>query len=337
MSTGAPLDDAVTATIVDLAPNGILLVDPDGRIVLANQQAERMFGYDPGELLTAEVGDLVPAHLRDAHRGHRAAYQRDPRTRPMGVGMDLFATRRDGTSFPVEIALSPLDLEGRTHVVTIVRDISERKEAERQLLAVEQEVALLEDRERIARDLHDTVIQRLFAAGMSLQAAAAKAEPEVQERVGGVIDELDATIRDIRQAIFRLTAHTLDRASVRRRIVAVVEQEEEVLGFAPEVRFDGPIESVDESLAEDLLAVVRELLSNVGRHARAARAEVRVAVDDRLTIEVLDDGVGVPEDAVPGGGTVNLRKRAESIGGELRLEPRSPRGTAARWSVPLPA
>jgi PAS domain S-box-containing protein len=330
-----PLGDAVAWAIVALAPNGILLVGADGDIVLANDQAEEMFGYEPGQLLGVAVDELVPTDLRAGHHRHRDAYAADPRTRPMGSGLDLRAARRDGTSFPVEIALSPLDLEGRPHVVAIVRDITERMQAERQLQAAREELSVLEDRERIARDLHDTVIQRLFAAGMSLQAVAAQGNPEVQQRVGTIIDELDETIREIRQAIFRLTAHNLERTSVRRRVVAIVDEAEEVLGFAPEVRFDGAIETVDEDRSVHLLAVLREALSNVTRHARASRVQVRVSVDDELRLLVVDDGVGIPVDATPGGGTVNLRERAEALGGSVVIEQGPPRGTVVRWVVPL--
>jgi PAS domain S-box-containing protein len=330
-----PLSDAVAGEIVALAPNGIVLVDPDGNVVLANRQAEEMFGYDAAELLGRPIEALVPPELRHGHEAHRQGYAADPRTRPMGSGLDLRAARRDGSTFPVEIALSPIDVDGRRHVVAIVRDITDRRQAERQLQAARAELSVLEDRERIARDLHDTVIQRLFAAGMSLQAAAAQSSPEVQHRVGGVVDELDTTIREIRQAIFRLTAHNLDDSSLRRRLVAVVDEAEEPLAFAPEVRFDGPIETVDEARAEHLLAVLREALSNVARHARATHVQVRVSVSDRLELVVTDDGVGIPPDVVPGGGTVNLRERAEGLGGAFLIEPGAPRGTVLRWTVPL--
>lgn len=333
----AAFDDAVAWAIVALAPNAILLVRPDGTIALANRQAEEMFGYDPDELIGADVDILVPARIRHRHRDHRHAYDHDPRTRPMGSGLDLYASRRDGTSFAVEIALSPLEIEGRVHVVAIVRDIAERIEAQRLLQAAEQELQLLEDRERIARDLHDTVIQRLFAAGMTLQATAAQAPPELGERVGRVIDELDATIRGIRQAIFRLTAHTLDRRSIRRRIVGVVEQEEPALGFAPEVRFEGAIETVDDDRAEELLAVLREALSNVARHARAGAVVIEVTIGEDIVLVVTDDGVGLPADLGPGRGLGNMALRAEALGGTCSIEAVSPRGTTVRWSVPASA
>ena len=328
------IDDAVAWAIVALAPNAILLVRPDGTIALANRQAEEMFGYEPDELLGADVDVLVPARIRHRHRAHREGYEADPRTRPMGSGLDLFATRSDGSTFPVEIALSPLEMDGQVHVVAIVRDIAERIEAQRLLQAAEQELHLLEDRERIARDLHDTVIQRLFAAGMTLQATAAQAAPEIGERVGRVIDELDATIRDIRQAIFRLTAHTLDRHSIRRRIVGVVEQEEPALGFAPEVRFEGAIETVDDERAEELLAVLREALSNVARHARAGSVVIEVSIGEDVVLAVTDDGVGLPTEIGPGRGLGNMALRAEALGGTCSIEAASPRGTTVRWVVP---
>ncbi len=331
----AHLDDEVAWALVELAPNAILLVDPDGEIVLANHQAEKMFGYASGELVGSGVDQLVPLQARNLHRAHRRSYQADPRPRPMGSGLELYATRRDGSTFPVEIALGPMTQGGQARVVAIVRDITERVQAEGQLQAAQKELSVREDRERIARDLHDTVIQRLFAAGMTLQAAASQAEPEVKARVGGVIDELDLTIREIRQTIFRLTLHTLDRSSLRRQIIDVVEQEEEILGFPPEVRFNGPIESMDAARSEHLLAVLRETLSNVGRHAQASRVEVTVDVDDRLTLTVTDDGIGVPPDAVAGGGTGNLRERAEGLGGTVDVLPAEPTGTQVRWSVPV--
>ena len=214
---------------------------------------------------------------------------------------------------------------GETHVVVVARDITDRLAAEEKIHAADQELNRHADRERIARDLHDTVIQRLFAAGMTLQAAA-KASPEVEQRVERVIDELDATIRDIRQTIFHLTSHSLAPSSLRRRIVAVVEQEEEALGFAPHLRFDGAVETVDELRAADLLAVVREALSNVGRHAGATAVEVTVAVGSEISVTVEDDGTGFPVEIATGEGLANMGQRAELRGGHCSIEARSPRG-----------
>jgi PAS domain S-box-containing protein len=325
----------VAWAIVELAPNAILLVDPEGRIVLANAQADDLFAYGPDGLVGREVDDLVPESLRARHRSHRAAYGADPHTRPMGMGLDLQAARADETTFPVEIALSPIDVDGVPHVVAVVRDITDRLEAERKLQAAQREVSVLADRERIARDLHDSVIQRLFAAGMSLQATAGRAEPAVQERISGVVEDLDATIRELRQAIFQLTAHTLDPHSIRRQVLDVADQAAEALGFEPALRLDGPLESLDGEQAEHLLAVLREALTNVARHAQATEAQVTISVGDELELVVRDDGRGVDPDATPGRGTANLEDRASALGGTVEVVPAEVRGTVVRWTVPL--
>src|SRR5262249_4802855 len=155
------------------APDAMVITDESGRILLVNRQTEDLFEYERSELLGRAVEELVPERFRRAHDAHRARYRTEPRTRPMGTGDDLFGRRRDGTEFPVEISLSPLRTPTGVLVVASVRDITARIEAGERLRQASEDLRVLEDRERIARDLHDTVIQRLFAAGMALQAVSA--------------------------------------------------------------------------------------------------------------------------------------------------------------------
>src|SRR5262249_37756322 len=158
--------------------------DEDGRILLVNRQMEALFGYRRGELLGKSVDDLLPEQFRQSHRAHRARYRAEPRTRPMGVGVPLFGRRTSGEEFPVEVSLSPMTVDGRPTVVAVVRDISERLALEADARRIRQELHTLEDHERIARDLHDVVIQQLFASGMTLQGVWARIkEPELAERV----------------------------------------------------------------------------------------------------------------------------------------------------------
>jgi signal transduction histidine kinase len=204
-----------------------------------------------------------------------------------------------------------------------------------------QEVTVLEDRERIARDLHDTVIQRLFATGLLLQGAQRMAErPEVAERVGQAVDDLDVTVRHIRSVIFELQPLTVPGQSVRRDLLAVAGEQARALGFDPVVRFDGAIDTVvDEQLADDLVNVLREALANVARHAEASRVEVEVkAGGGRVELTVADDGVGVGPDLGAGGrGLHNMRERAERLGGTLTVSPApAGRGTRVRWCVEPP-
>jgi len=205
-----------------------------------------------------------------------------------------------------------------------------RAQEERALLAV------LEDRERIARDLHDVVIQRLFATGLQLQSAARlAARPEVTTRISGAVDDLDITIRDIRSAIFEL--HTPLNATLRAEIRATVDAAAASLGFRPELRLDGPIDSaVPEELHPDLLAVLREALSNAVRHARAGAVEVAIeAAGGRLSLVVADNGVGLPGPPDERSGLANMRQRAERHGGTLVVGPGPAGGTRVDWSVPV--
>ena len=194
-------------------------------------------------------------------------------------------------------------------------------------------LALLEDRDRIARDMHDHVIQRLFATGLSLQAAARMGEStSVRRRLDEAVDDLDAAIKDIRHTIFELHRPTPFR-DLREEIVELVRVCAETLGFAPSLTIDGSLDGLAADFEADLIAVVREGLSNVARHAQASSASVRVTSADTVQVEVVDDGVGVAPTAVRSG-LANLRKRAESHGGSLTLRGRTPRGTALVWEAP---
>ncbi|MBG0816522.1 GAF domain-containing protein [Planomonospora sp. ID82291] len=205
-----------------------------------------------------------------------------------------------------------------------------RRDAER--------LGLLEDRDRIARDLHDVVIQRLFAVAMTLMSTVRMVErPEASGRLQHAIDELDETIRQIRSTIFALqTPRQAAGPSLRAQIVELVESSRGHLGFMPGLRMEGRLDNeVPEPLAEQLLAVLREALSNIVRHAKASRAQVSAQVTaDRLVLAVGDDGVGLPE----GGrrsGLRNMAERAERLGGSFQVAAPPEGGTLLEWSVPL--
>ena len=462
------LDDSIAAALFESAPDGQVIVDASGAIVLANSQAESMFGWPPGTLVGHAIEDLVPDRFRAAHVADRAAYQGQPHTRPMGLGLELRARRRDGSELPVEISLSPvatgvgmlviasvrdvservareahahriqrsldaisdgvfmfdpvtlrftyvnqgaIEQAGRSRaelmamgplaimvdldadelhallaprlarrlgsrsittrhrrsdgstldvevlmqvpdlgpdiaptVVAVVRDISERIEQDERLRAAQQELQLAEDRERIARELHDTVIQRLFATGMGVQALQSRAgDPEVVDRLGRVVDDLDTTIRDIRTAIFGLQGGVFG-AGVRAEVLKVAHEAVDALGFEPRVRFLGPVDAVvPPEVAEHLVPSLREALANVARHAEASHVEVTLrCTADRVHLQVVDDGVGPPDHGVPGSsdgltgrGLLNIAQRAESLGGTCALRAAAEGGAALEWDVPV--
>ncbi len=206
-----------------------------------------------------------------------------------------------------------------------------------QALSDRQEMAVISDRERIARDLHDIVIQRLFATGLQLQGVAAMAaDRAVTERLDKAVGELDDTIKAIRGTIFELQDRS--NQSLRAAIRSLVKEYVPVLGFSPVVRTSGPVDTlVGPMLGSQLLAVLREAISNVARHALADGAEVDVTAGaGRLELRVADDGVGLPADLTESG-LRNARRRAVDLGGTLEVSPVGGRGTVLVWRVPLEA
>ena len=200
------------------------------------------------------------------------------------------------------------------------------------------ELLLAEDRERIARDLYDTVIQRRFAAGLTLQGAAARIEdPEVADRLGRTVDDLDETVRHIRTTIFELQRRRAPGRSVRREVLDLVAEAADALGFDPVVQFDGPIDSLlDDDVAAHLLATTRESLPNVVRHAQTPSLAVTVvATGEEVRLEVLDRGVGMPDEPAGGLGLANLASRAQDLGGSLAIEAVPGGGTRLDWRVRL--
>ncbi len=324
---------------VDAAPDGIVIADDTGVIVFANAMACRLFGYEGTSLVGEAVEVLLPEEFRAGHVAHRTAYTSRPRTRPMGSGLDLRGRRQTGEEFPVEISLSPVVTKEHVFVVAIVRDVTDRRRAAEELMAAHEELALVDDRERIARDLHDTVIQRLFAVGLSLQGALIHAnDAAIANRIELAIDEIDGTIRDIRTAIFSLHARRSPTAGPRDDVLATAREAARALGFEPQVHFDGPVDTaMSPSVHENLLPTLREALSNMTKHAHAQHAWIDLVTDgSSMILRVSDDGIGIPDDVVSGGrGLGNMRERADALGGTCDVSARAGGGTVVEWKVPL--
>jgi signal transduction histidine kinase len=258
--------------------------------------------------LTARVATVVPLVTADALHGLLVVAHRQNEGRDLDEDLAML------TAFGGQAALA---LE-RAHA-----------QEEREMFVI------LEDRERIARDLHDVVIQRLFATGLQLQTAATLAgRPEVTARVNTAVDELDTTIRDIRSAIFEL--RTPMSATLREEVREIVEAASAALRFRPTLEIAGPVDSAASAeIRADLLAVLREALSNVVRHAKASAVAVTVrAQAGRLVVVVKDDGVGVG--STPGrGGLLNMSQRAAHHNGFFEVRALDPHGTLIEWNVPV--
>ena len=201
-----------------------------------------------------------------------------------------------------------------------------------------EQIAMLQDRDRIARDLHDLAIQRLFATGMTLQSAGRFIEhSEASERVARAVDDLDETIKIIRSTIFGLRSREqADESGLRSRAVRVVGEMASMLGYAPSLRMEGLLDTqVPKEISDHVIAVLSEALTNVARHAHAGHAEVVLETDGReIRLSVTDDGVGIP----PGGrrsGLRNMAERAEQLNGTLEVTSPAGGGVALVWCVPV--
>jgi signal transduction histidine kinase len=237
----------------------------------------------------------------------------------------------------VALAAGGVGFEGDTDVNMISTFAAQAALAlERARIQEERELLMvLADRERIARDLHDVVIQRLFATGLGLQGVTRMTRrDDVRDRLDQAIDELDSTIRDIRTAIFGL--HRPAVTSVRSALKSIVDDSAEPLGFRPHVTITGPIDlAVADPLRSDLLAVVGEALSNVIKHAHAHAVTIDIVIGGgQITLRIADDGTGITVQG-DGHGMINLRRRAEDRDGTFAVADASPHGTVLTWIVPL--
>jgi signal transduction histidine kinase len=262
------------------------------------------------------LGEYGPAH----------AVPLGPPSAPVG-GLLLALRNKGGDQFgPEQLSL----LASFADQAALALELADKQRQQRML-------DVLADRDRIAGDLHDHVIQRLFAAGMSLQAIVRRiTDPSARGRVSRVVGQLDETVREIRTSIFDLhTVHETEFGSLRRRMLDVVGETSGGTGISPSVRITGPIDSlVPESLAEHALAALREGVSNAIRHARATTITVTVEAGADLVVEVADDGIGLPAE-VSRSGLRNLERRATMCGGSCVIRSQPAAGTRLTWRIPL--
>ncbi len=494
-ASGLPVPVVGLEQLVESLPDGVVMVDVEGRIVYANALMESLSGYSRAELAGRLVELLVPERLRDLHTRHRVEYVANPHARPMGVNLEISLRRKDGGEFPADIALSPLQSPIGLLVVAAVRDATERRRAQSRMQAVIevtqaimegeseralrliahharvlagadqsmvavpepggetllvraadgdraqallgsrmpvskslageafrtgkpinvpdvqrdirahqptaiaghfgptfcmplrvagrsfgtlvvanqrggtpfageslkvvelfasqaavalehvrlreelQRLAVLEDRERIAKELHDGVIQGLFAVGMQLQATEAKADnPEtVRSRLSGAVEGIDVAIRDLRNYIFGLRPGILADRQLDQALRQLAEEFQEKSGILTVVDIDARIAAQFGNSSAQLIQVAREALSNVARHAKASTCRLSLAQrGEQGVLEIDDDGQGFDLANDPHGqGLRNMRERVEAIGGEFSVDSSPTEGTTVRIALPI--
>jgi signal transduction histidine kinase len=251
---------------------------------------------------------------------------------PLGTAGNVRGVLTAG-SHPGSMPLAPAAVDMLATFATqaaIALELAEhRRQAER--------AAVFEDRDRIARDLHDLVIQRLYATGMSLQGTVPQiTAPDAADRVNRAVDALDETIREIRSSIFALqTRPEATRPALRTRILGVADEMTQMLRFAPTLQLGGHLDAVPDEIADQMLSALREALSNVARHSDATQVDVSARAGSDVTLTVRDNGAGISE-PIKRSGLSNLEERARKLNGALRVGNAAGGGTELVWQVPLP-
>ncbi|MEU2005225.1 GAF domain-containing protein [Rhodococcus sp. NPDC019627] len=343
--TGEVLDLIAQRARTLAGADHVLIAQPDDPDVETAEVTTLTVTAYAGDATDAFHGRQIPVDCSDIGRAFRTGEQ-------MRVPQ-ITECRSYGTALLLPLRVS---VDTITGVLAIIRELgADSFDDRQQSLAAEfadqaalalkladdqrqlADMSLISDRDRIARDLHDHVIQRLFAHGLNLQSTQARTRaPEIRARLEDMIDDVQQIITDVRTTIFDLH-RGIDQNSRQLRHVlnTVVAEQTENSGLRTTVRMAGPLNVVTGPLADHAEAVLREALSNVVHHARARAVTVTVSVGDDLIVDVLDDGIGLPP-TVARSGLHNLAARAEQAGGTFTVAPRDTGGTRLTWAAPLP-
>jgi PAS domain S-box-containing protein len=324
---------------VEASPDGVVIIDPEGRIKQVNARAETMFGYDRRELVGNVVETLLAERFRNVYVGHRTRYLASTQRRPMGAGLELAGRRKDGSEFPVDISLKPLKTREGLLGVAHIRDLTESKRSERHLLLAHLVRTQEEERLRIASDIHDDSIQAITAAGLRLQLLRRQLTDDGQlEALAKLEDTVQLAITRLRNLMFELRPPALERDGLAAALRLYLDQ------FRADIGIGGTLDvRLTEEPAHDtgaiIYRVIQESLTNVRKHAKASTVLVRlVGGPGGFEGTVADDGIGFAIDKLrprPGHlGLAAMSERAEMAHGRLEVASTPAKGTEVKFWIP---
>ena len=325
--------------IFQASPDGILLVDRSGVIREVNDRVREIFGWEPDELVGQPVEKLVPSGHRARHQGHREAYAADPEPRPMGIGRELAGLRKDGTELPVEISLAGFQEDTEDGLVmATVRDVTDRIRLRDFGKAAMR--ATEEERQRIARELHDDTSQHLAALLIRLRLAQRDANPATRATIEGIRADLMETSEGIRRIARGLRPPELEDAGLSAALRAHARSVREASGLDIRVEIGSGERRLASSAQLVLYRIVQEAISNAVRHADPTTVSVRLHAEGRHVVaEVRDDGRGFDVEAErrSGGGLglMGMLERAASEDGHVVLESTPGEGTRVALYLPM--
>ena len=330
-------------SVVESAPNAIVMTNKEGKIVLFNAQAEKLFGYRRDEIIGQSIEVLMPANVRQAHVRYRTGYNQNPQRRAMGAGRDLVGLRKDGTSVPVEIGLNPIQTPEGPHVLASIIDITERRHAEAERVALQKQVLEASERERrrIGQDLHDDLGQRLLGIGFLtkvLKEELAETNPEKAKEADRIVKLLNEALGKTRQLAKGLYAAELEANDLHTALRQLSTNLESVHSIDCNFSCEVPPSVYDRQVAANAYRIAQEALNNAVKHGEATRIEVALRDKEGLReLTIRDNGVGFsPEsDHSSGMGLQVMRYRANLIGGNLTVERHPQGGTLVTCAIPV--
>lgn len=343
------------SALFEHTPNGVIVIDRDGKIALLNAQIKTMFGYSHRELVGRPVETLVPERYRDGHSELRRKYSTLPKARLIGTGRDLFARRKDGSEFPIEIGLNPITTRAGYLIVATVADITTRKQSEQQLSAALAEhddlrrrlmQAQESERLRLARELHDQTGQDLTAAMLTLKSLEPIANEAGQKRLRRLRELLDQIGKTLQRVARELRPTSIDDLDLGAALANHVSEWSEQFRIEADFLAEGAcLNDLGQEVRTTIYRIIQESLSNVAKHAGANSVSVIIDRTEtllRLTIE--DNGRGfevatagkLAREQLAGGlGIAGMRERVALIGGEIEIESSIGNGSTIFVRIPL--